>query len=407
MKKVFAAAAALIGLAVGADAWAAGIAVTTQAARATGMATAVTAGIDDASAAFYNPANMTRQKGFNLMIGDTMILPYVKAEPASTGVTTRVKTVPTFPPHLYATYGVDNVLSVGLALFSPYALALHWPTDWAGRNLVTDTALETVYLNPEIALRYECVRIGGGVQVVYGHVTLKNRPLIPTPLGVPVEGMLKVTDHAWGAGGNAALTIDLVPDRLSIGASWRSPVRLRFDNGSAEFSGLPPPLDPATLNGKATTTIRLPQTLALGLAVHPTEDLWLEFDSVYYGWQVFNELDVNFENPLTPSIHLPKNWKHIWNYHLGAEWAASPKFRVRLGAEYDPTPSPENTITPDVPDTNRLNFAGGLGYTTGHFSVDAGYLIVIFLNKTSTAPIFPAKYNGLAQVIGLTLGFSP
>ena len=72
---------------------------------------------------------------------------------------------------------------------------------------------------------------------------------------------------------------------------------------------------------------------------------------------------------------------------------------------YDPTPSPQDTITPDVPDANRINIAVGAGYQWGRFALDAGYQVVVITSAKTTAPQLPGSYSGIANLLSVTLGF--
>ena len=67
------------------DARAAGTALDVQGARGTGMASATTAFIDDASAIFYNPAGIAQGKGLDAQIGMNLIIPTFKFKSAASG----------------------------------------------------------------------------------------------------------------------------------------------------------------------------------------------------------------------------------------------------------------------------------------------------------------------------------
>ena len=48
----------------------------------------------------------------------------------------------------------------------------------------------------------------------------------------------------------------------------------------------------------------------------------------------------------------------IVRVHIGGELDVTPTFSVRAGVMIDPSPSPADTLTPDVPDSSRINIAG-------------------------------------------------
>ena len=71
----------------------------------------------------------------------------------------------------------------------------------------------------------------------------------------------------------------------------------------------------------------------------------------------------------------------------------------------DPTPSPQDTISPELPDANRVNIALGTGYQWDKFAIDAGYQLVVITNaKTTYAPL-PGSYSGVANLLSVTFGF--
>ena len=73
-------------------AWAGGIEIDEQSARATGTAAAQTAVANDPAAIFYNPAGLVDQPGFNALAGGSIIYTWSKAV---TGVPPTVGTTAT------------------------------------------------------------------------------------------------------------------------------------------------------------------------------------------------------------------------------------------------------------------------------------------------------------------------
>ena len=380
------------------SAWAAGFQVDVHAGRVTGMAAAVTAFIDDASAAYFNPAGLAQGKGLEVQLGDTVIIPSFKfQDPAGNSTKGKSEAVP--PPHLYASYGLTNELSLGFGLYSPYGLVVPWSEHWEGQFLNVRSDLKTFYLNPEIAYRFEDrVRVGAGVQIVRATVTL-NRNLN----FVDTTGKVELGGAGWGAGGNIGVQVEILPKILSFGASWRSPVGLKI-KGRAHFSDVPTGLQTLLADQDVATEVHLPSTLGLGLGFRPIPALQLGFDVDYTGWQLVRNLTIKFANPDLTTTQ-PKDWTHTWNFHLGGEYTINPQWRVRAGIQIDPTPSPQYTITPELPDANRVNIAIGAGYRWRNFTFDLGYQLVVITTVTSTAPQFPGNYNGLANLASLTVGF--
>lgn len=381
----------------------AGTALDVQSGRATGMASAVTADVDDASAVYFNPAGIAQGRAFDVQIGDTLILPSIKyTNPQGGSTTTPFSVVPPF--QAYASGGVTDSLSIGVGVFTPYGLTLGWPAGWQGRSVLTQATLATYYINPTVAYRLGPIRIGAGVQLVRGTVDMQRDIALPGG----AYGSTELGGDAWGVGGNVGVQVDAVPKVLSFGAHYRSAVALDFD-GNAHFSGIPPTLAGTLHDQSASTRLVDPDTFAFGVGLHPVEHLLLEADVVYWGWNHLHSVDIHFPNDAsgTLSSSEPKNWSSTLNYHLGAEYALDETWRIRAGALLDPTGSPSNTLLPDIPDVTRLNLAlgGGWRHRSGLYA-DLGYQFVYFFSKNSTAPQLPGDYAGFVNVVGLSVGYT-
>src|SRR5712692_897226 len=98
MKTVILVLMAMLGCIQSAS-WAAGFAIDVQGGRATGMAAAVTAFIDDAEAAYYNPAGLAQGRVLDVRLGATPILPSFSFPSDITGQDTSAINRVTTPPH--------------------------------------------------------------------------------------------------------------------------------------------------------------------------------------------------------------------------------------------------------------------------------------------------------------------
>jgi long-chain fatty acid transport protein len=385
------------------DASAAGTALDVQSARGTGMASAQTAMIDDSSAIFFNPAGMARGKKLDAQIGLNLIAPsFSYTSPAGEKTTLPFNVVTPFQAYLAG--GITDDLTLGIGVFTPFGLRIKWPDGWAGRGQIQEASLQTFYINPSAAYKVGPVRIGAGFQLVRATVDLHRRLNFGD-----TEGQADLGGSAWGYGFNVGAQLDAVKQYLTFGVHYRSAVRTDFDNGKAHFTGVPRQFA-GTLHDQAVTTgVTHPDSLAMGVSSRPIKDLVIDFDAVWLGWSKFHSIDLHYPNDTTGSLDSsqPKNWNNTVNYHIGAEGTLSEHFLLRGGVLVDPSPSPASTLTPDVPDSTRVNLA--LGGTWRHESgvhVDVGYQFIILTGKTSTAPAFPGDYGGFVNILGLTVGYS-
>ena len=147
----------------------------------------------------------------------------------------------------------------------------------------------------------------------------------------------------------------------------------------------------------------------MGVATHPIKKLVIDFDAVWLGWSRFRSIDSTSRTTRAArsTRRSAKNWHDTVNFHIGAEGELSDNWMLRGGVLFDPSPSPSNTLTPDIPDSTRVNFAvGGTWKHESGIHVDLGYQFIILTGKTSTLPQFPGDYGGFANVLGLSIGYS-
>lgn len=408
----------LASLLVAAPAFAGGYAVGTHDARATALGLSLVADTDDASSIYFNPAGIVAGgQQLQVRLGDSIIIPVFTATPAGTTDTQTAKPNPVPPPHAYIVYGFSDDAAIGVGLYVPYGMDLEWDSKWVGRELATYSSLKNYFINPEVAYKlFGRLRIGAGVQIVRSTVELAKHINL-----VDQEAMVQMGAGAWGVGGNAGIQVELLQKDqglgvLSFGAMYRSPVSLNF-KGAAHFSGLDPdgkPTDvPNEFSGilkdqEVKTSVTLPQTFSLGLAYNNDfGDVGLRFgiSTQYTGWQAFHDLTLQFEDPaLSQTIY--KRAHHTWDFAAGLEIGISKTWFVRVGFNYDPTPFPQDAMTPDLPDGDRIELALGAGLRYEGLALDLGYMAVLVQNFDSTYAYFPATYGGTVHVIGLTLGYA-
>jgi len=387
------------------EARAAGIAVDLNSARGVAMAGSVAGFIDDASALYYNPAGIAQGQGIDFMVGITGIVPFFNVT-AANGVQTEGEHGIIPPPHIYATYGISDEITVGLGVYTPYGLKIGWPAEYPGRYIVTEVDLKIFDINPTIGFHFGPVRFAVGAQLAYSTVQLNrdinlltSNPNVYQPNGPAVE----LGASAWGYGGTAGVQVDVIEKVFQIGAAYRSRVTYNF-GGNAHFSNIPPPYQGQLYDQQGSTTVTTPDSVVVGFAYKPIPCLTLDFDVTYFTWQVFPAIVLNF--PLTPALNSTelKDWHHTWNYRIGAEWVIDEHWALRGGILLDPTPSPAATVQPDVPDSSRVNLATGFGWRAGAFHVDVGFQWIIFTGVTSgevstALPLFnPATYSANALV---------
>ena len=148
-----------------------------QNARAMGFAGAFVAQASDASAVYFDPAGLAFQKGRKVQGRTTFIIPsttFTGPTPSTTKTSTASQVF--FPSILYLSYGMNDHLTFGLGIYTPYSLGSEWSADWAGRRLSVRPYLKSFYINPSVGYKIgERFSSGAGISYIIGDVSLKFR----------------------------------------------------------------------------------------------------------------------------------------------------------------------------------------------------------------------------------------
>ncbi|WP_224362716.1 OmpP1/FadL family transporter [Hyalangium versicolor] len=378
---------------------AAGFAFDTHSGRATGLSFTTTAITHDSTAIAFNVANILGVQKLDIALGDVTTLPTVSFTPTDKAKQTMDTTVVP-PPHVFGVYRLNEQLAAGVGVFVPFAAGSNWKDDFPYRTRGYQAQIAAYYINPSVAYQpHERLRFGVGLDVVRGTVSITRKINFVTS-----EGTTELGGGGWGVGYNAGVNVVLADKLLNFGAAFRSPVTVTF-KGNSDFQDIPEGFQSMLVDQPIQSKTTLPGSLNLGFGFTPIERLTIGFDAHLSLWSTFDDFGVEFENPGLTEI-LPKNWKDTWNFHLGIEYAVTPNIALRVGGEVDPTPSPGDTLTPDLPDFNRVSASVGVGFNFAPFRADLGYQHVRLLHTDSTVAGFEGFYNGSAHVMGLTLGYT-
>ncbi|MHB8873278.1 MAG: outer membrane protein transport protein, partial [Myxococcaceae bacterium] len=351
---------------------AAGFALPEQSARSLGTAGTGTGSADGASAIYYDPALLAFEDGISAEVSGTLIAPSFSWEPLTvaggSGVPARARLFA--QPALFLAAPVAEGVFVGVGGFSNFGLGISWPSSFPGRFDSSSAAITTFTVNPSAAYRIDRhLAVGAGVDVVRASVELEQGLDF-----IDQEGALRLGGGTWGVGFNAGLAGRWLSDRLTVGLAYRSFVGLAF-KGRADFSA--PPEFASTLQDQdVETRLTLPNLLSLGAGYRVTPRFRVMADLTYTTWSSLKVLPITFPGDPSLSQELRRDWQNTLTVRAGAEAQLTRTIAARLGAGYDPSPSPADTLSPSLPDSSRILASAGAGYRAGNLSADLGYMLV-------------------------------
>ncbi|CAM3817022.1 MULTISPECIES: OmpP1/FadL family transporter [Flavobacterium] len=394
-------------------AFAGGYRVSIQGQKQLAMGHTGVAVINSAEVAFFNPAGMAYlDKKFNVSVGANALFSKTRFQNSEYNWTNKSDNLGT-PFSVYATYKLNDWLTAGLAVYTPYGSAVAWEKNWEGAHLVNDIDLQAIFVQPSISIRVgEHFSVGGGPIYAMGSVNF-NRNLAPAGgltenADVTIDGK---NISAWGY--NLGMMINPV-EGFRLGLNYRSEIIMEARDGDATFNNLPallqndPRFNPTTFDAD----LPLPAELTAGLSVNVTDKWLVAFDYNYAMWSAYKALDVRFGNG-QESIN-PRNYKNSSTYRFGTQYLANDKFTFRAGYYIDESPVQDGYFAPETPRNESMGFTGGLTYQFSEkLGVDLSFLYLHFdqvdnsYDHFSDGSSFGGTYKSsvFSPGLGITYGF--
>lgn len=383
--------AALISLGSAGSAHAAGFALIEMNANGQGNAYAGAAAYTpNASTVYFNPAGMMQLEGEQISIASHYIDPTSDFENQGSTLADGVTPIggpeddggeSAFVPNFYWVRPIDDNMSFGLGVNSPFGLKTEYEDDWVGRYHAILSDLKTVNINPSLGYRVnDKVSIGGGINVMLADVELTSAVDFGSLGGFPqaADGMAELEADSYdhlALGFNIGLTY-MVSNITTIGVAYRSQIDLEVD-GDADFTvpGTVAPLLPPGnfVDTDLSAEVTLPASLSFSVAHRVDKFTWLA-DVTWTGWSSFDELRIEYDSAQLDSV-TTEDWDDSWRYSVGFDYQATDTLVLRAGLALDETPIPSSERrTPRIPGDDRTWVSLGLTYVASDaFSFDVGY----------------------------------
>jgi len=313
----------------------------------------------------------------------------------------------------YLTHKLNDKVSIGGGIFTPFGLVTEWPTGWEGNTVSTHSSLRTFCVNPVISVQiHPRLSLAAGIDYVYSDFKLRRvidpNQMIGLPLGISTGKItLNGFDDTWGYNLGALFHFN---DRWKLGVAYRSKLKLEFD-GHADYR-LPPILDALYPATDISPRVELPPTVSAEISAHMWDKWTFATGLLWTGWAVYDELAPKFRDNLLvpPSMSSsPQDWKDVFALHFGIQYQFNPTWIFRGGYIFDQSPVPERTLGPMVPDSDGHLLSLGIGYTRGNFIIDAACMASLLEDRHTRRNLdgLNGEYtsSGISFLISSTLTF--
>jgi len=381
-----------------------------------------TAGAEDASYSFYNPAAIIRQSGNQVSFNATAILGDVHGIGAmgyapGTGqpfeYTSKMDNVvdKVILPSVAATKEIDSRNSIGLSLNAPYGLVTDYSSNWAGANHGTLSELSIYDLTMMYAHRATCdLTIGAGAVVQYADATLKQGVMH----GAPYPASMFATNSTMSGNdtsmGYVVGALYEYTANTRVGMAYRSKIDHKL-KGKISFANNPLGVSQGLFNQDITAKLTTPAMWTMGV-YHDINDKWAvmaEAQKTY--WSSFDDLTIKGTSVERNLSVTNEDWKDVWFYSIGASYRLNEQWKLRFGLAFDQTPVSNYNRTPRIPDSDRIWYSTGFEYKhNDQLTINAGYTYIRAEKSTvnlkgtgvdSTRGGLYAKYKGNIHLFGL------
>jgi len=452
-----------------------GFALSGVGSKAIGMGGAFRGLADDWSAAYWNPAGLTQIENSEVNAMLVAITPRPEYTPNiyyygldvgyRNGKTYYPNDKTIFIPDFSGFMKLQGIkdFTAGLAVYVPYGLGGEWnlfrgenpsdldlflPFPWIDHK----ADLNVIDIHPTVAKAFMDGRLslGAGLSIQRGDVTFQKTYLKPSGLPVPHENLIinsVLEGSGWGYGANFGILYNL-SEKLRLGISGRTAGTLKLKGDADQelytfanedlrnvlLAGSYTAADSArvmflftsfnhiaTLNAEAD--LKTPADIGFGLCYKPSEKLTITSDVAYTFWTRLDSILIELDgsdpagNPAQNNA-VVLDWENTLRFSAGLEYWAVKYLALRLGYYLDPSPVPNQTFTPlipDIGDKNSFNLGAALRVTGLELSYNFEYISfadrtvgsLSDLNRDGVFDNYPGSYKSTlyASHVSLTYRF--
>lgn len=385
-----------------------GFQVNLQGQRSAGMGHTGTGLRLGAASGFFNPGALAFSRT-EVLIGINLISSRVRYREHQPGVYAAESTSGLGTPfhgHIAIKPTENSPIVFGLSAYTPFGSGISYEDDWKGQFLLREMSLSAIFYQGTIAYKIN-EKLGIGAAYVLGTGDFSLRRGIPVQQNDGSYSEANLSGGGIGHGFNVGIFYEL-SDNISLGASFRSGVKVSLDGGEAEFD-VPEVLSSNFPSTNFDSQIRLPSVTNFGISIKASEKTTLNFDLNYVAWSSYDTLSFDFENNTEQleDSNSPRRYKNVVIIRAGAEHILNGKFTIRAGAYYDFTPVQDGYMTPETPDMDKIGLTVGASYKIKKFQVDASFMYIHGSERkdTNIESGFEGRWTSQAFIPGISVSY--
>ncbi len=302
------------------------------------------------------PPNPVNPDG-SIILGSGFTTTYTSTGRADAGETTAV-------PNLFYAGDISKNARFGFGITSPFGFDNEYSPNWVGRYHAIKSELETLEVNPTIALRVnDAVNLGFGLTVVNADAEFTRAELVDDPGTTSVDNrdnrLSRITGDDTAVGYTFGITAGDKDSRIGFG--YRSRVELELDGEIEIPSDTLPDGTPAgdvipAVSQDVDVDFTLPATAHISGFKRINDKFDLLATIRWTQWSDFDRVEFDYGNapPTNAETSQQHNWEDSYTFSIGGNYRPSERWILRAGYARDASPirsAADRTAT--IPDRDR------------------------------------------------------
>lgn len=275
-------------------------------------------------------------------------------------------------PNAAVAMPIGDRFAVGLSVAAPYNFTTEYrDVAWA-RYDGLESSLTTADVQLTGAMRVtDWLDVGAGVSGQYTEAVLTTAypnlsPALP-------DGVSQLKGNGWDFGWTVGAQAHF--DTLTLGASYRSAVEHELE-GDVRVLGLAGPLAPFNTDVEGQANFSTPWIATFGARWQATDRFAVNAQVQRIGWSEFDDIAVTSS---AVNETLIQDYQDVTSGGIGFDYMVSDALTLRAGAQFDPTPTPDDRRTARVPDGDRwLYGVGATARLSDSLEMDAALAYIAF-----------------------------
>lgn len=317
----------------------------------------------DPATTFTNPAGLTLVPGTQVMLGVQPMYGQFKVsvDEGTQGGGNSDNAVGFVPAgSTFASYQVDDRLTIGFGIFSYFGLSEDFGDHWAGRYYIQNATLAGLTFMPSAGYKVtDNLSVGAGLNAMAAK--LRTQVAVNNIEPGRSDGQLSLADEKWGFGADVGVLYQFSKG-TRVGLTYLSPVDLNF-SPTTSFYNLGPGLSALSSRFHSVDLgVTVPQTVMLS-AYHELNDQWALMGNVgWQNWSEFGQVDVSIDSTNPRDLTTDLNYDDTWHVALGAQYKPVQNWMLTGGVAYDSSMVSDSDRSFTVPVAEAWRFGIGTQY---------------------------------------------